>query len=198
MFNAYFDFSGKTLCGVAFDHKLRSGDRLCVRGDNGSGKTSLLCALAGLSNHPDQPNILRKTQGDLRAESHYIGHRTGIHEELSIAEEWQFWYAIFNPHLTKASCPIAETTHHVGLDIPVQRKINTLSAGQKQKVALARLFLAPRPIWLLDEPDHHLDQTSREMLENWLRQHCQKGGIVIDTSHFPPNFGTVFSVQGED
>ena len=198
MFEIFFGFSGTTLSGTAFDYRLKSGDRLCVRGDNGSGKTSLLSALAGVSSHPEQPFVSRDYSGDFRAEMHFIGHRTGVHDTLSIAEEWQFWHNIFSTHKPKVSCPIQDIADKVGLDISSQRIIGTLSAGQKQKVALARLFLAQRPIWLLDEPDHHLDQKSREILEGWIQDHCSTGGIVIDTSHFAPNFGTVFSVHKAD
>ncbi len=198
MFEFSFGFSGTALNGMAFEYSLRSGDRLCLRGDNGSGKTSLLSALAGVPSHPNQSAISRDYSGDFRTQMHFIGHRTGVHEALSIAEEWQFWHTIFSPHQPTAPCPIQDIANQVGLDISSQRIIGSLSAGQKQKVALARLFIAPRPIWLLDEADHHLDQTSRAVFEGWVQDHCNIGGIVIDTSHFLPNFGTVFSLQKAD
>ena len=190
MFEVFFNFSGATLGGTLFDYKLNAGDRLCLRGANGCGKTSLLSQLAGLAHHPEQSDISRSYRGNF----HFIGHRTGVHPALSIAEEWQFWHSMLAVEKRHEPCAIEDIAHKVGLGGMSQRIIATLSAGQKQKVALARLFLDARPIWLLDEPDHHLDDHSRAALEDWMQHHCSKGGIVIDASHFPPSFGTVFSV----
>lgn len=192
MFETEVHIQGQTWAGVAFDYALKSGDRLCLRGDNGSGKTSLLLGLAGLASHPDQSVFSCHSS----AAMHFIGHRTGVQEALTIAEEWRFWHHILATEPPQTPCPIQEIADHVGLGVASERIIGTLSAGQKQKVALARLFLASRPVWLLDEPDSHLDHHSRAVLEGWMQQHCAEGGIIVDASHFPANFGTVFSLQG--
>lgn len=190
---------GKTLGGAAFEYTLNPGDRLCLRGGNGCGKTSLLAALAGLVAHPEQPAVSRHYSGGSWSSAlHFIGHRTGICAALSVAEEWQYWHKMLGAKSEQKPCRINDIADKVGLQGAHQRMIHTLSAGQKQKVALARLFITSRPVWLLDEADNHLDQDSRMCLENGMEQHCRQGGIIIDASHFEPRFGAIFFLDKTD
>ncbi|NQY82487.1 MAG: ATP-binding cassette domain-containing protein [Alphaproteobacteria bacterium] len=185
---------------------LSSGERLCVRGNNGSGKTTLLSALAGQPSNPNHPPMLRRyntrsivgQDSEFQAAIHWLGHRPGLGQALSIAEEWRFWYAMLATHTPNAPCPLAKIAGHVELDRPLDQAVETLSVGEKQKVALARLFLAPRAIWLLDEPDSHLDTASRNTLAGWMATHCAEGGLIVDCSHCTPSGGTTLWLDAKE
>lgn len=146
-----------------------------ITGANGAGKTTLLRILVGLHGfyegevhwrQPLAPSLL------------YLGHQPGVREELSPRE---------NLHFSQALCgqggDADAALDAVGLygfeDVPVGR----LSAGQKRRVALARLWLDERPVWVLDEPFTAIDQDGVERLDARLRQAATTGTLVLYTSH---------------
>jgi heme exporter protein A len=178
-------------CGL--DFRLPPGQVLQVAGPNGVGKTTLLNIVAGLL-APDAGEILWSGQAvtdDPAAFRHgftWIGHHPGLKLMLS-ARENLVWLAQLRG-LPASDGVIAAALEKVDLygyeDVPVAR----LSAGQKRRVALARLFVEQRPLWILDEPFTAIDRQGVAELEGWLRGQAETGGMVLLTTHheFAPGF----------
>lgn len=166
--------------------RLDAGDMLQISGPNGSGKTSLLRLIAGLR-QPTAGDIL--LQGKALSEQRcelarnllWIGHAAGIKGLLTAEENLAWLCALHRPASREA---IWQALEAVGLrgfeDVPC----HTLSAGQQRRVALARLYLADTPpLWVLDEPFTALDKSGVAQLEAHLAGHCERGGVVVLTTH---------------
>jgi len=162
--------------------QLAPGEALLVSGPNGAGKTSLLRQIAGL---------LPLAGGELRLEGagpdaalpelcHYVGHANAVKASLSVGENLAFWadYLEDGRNLKSALASFGLTEL---ADLPA----GLLSAGQKRRLALSRLFAAPRPIWLLDEPQSSLDAASVKLLDVAIKDHLAAGGIALVASHTP-------------
>ncbi len=174
---------------MLFEHlhfHLQAGDMLQISGPNGSGKTSLLRLLAGLM-QPTAGSIrlqgrpLAEQRGELARNLLWIGHAAGIKGLLSAEENLAWLCALHTPVGREA---IWQALAAVGLrgfeDVPS----HTLSAGQQRRVALARLYLADAPpLWVLDEPFTALDKQGVAQLEQHLARHCERGGVVVLTTH---------------
>ncbi len=175
--------------GLSFD--LASGDVLQIAGENGSGKTSLLRILCGLS-LADEGEVywsgqpIRKNRSDFFAELVYVSHQNGIKDDLTALENLKIDSLI-------GSADIAITPEQALKQLDLGSRINvlcrSLSAGQKRRVGLARLLIRKAKLWLIDEPVNALDQKGRCAVENIIRNHSQKGGITIYTTHFPLELG---------
>lgn len=178
------------------DLQLRRGQMLQVSGPNGSGKTSLLRLLAGLMQATEgeilyQGTPLGRQRHELARHSLWIGHAAGIKGLLTPEENLAWLTALQYGASTDA---IAQALEAVGLkgfeDVPC----HTLSAGQQRRVGLARLHLPQAPaLWILDEPFTALDKKAVAQLEGHLAAHCERGGMVIFTTHHelqqrPANF----------
>jgi heme exporter protein A len=178
---------------------LQPGEALLVEGANGSGKSSLLRLLAGLAT-PNNGDILWRDQPiqQLRAdywhELHYLGHLNGLKLGLTVSE---------NLHLTAQLC-----THHpifekelsiilarLQLTPCLQQLAKHLSAGQKRRVALAKIMLIAKPLWLLDEPLTALDADTQSVFLSCLEQHLQQGGMAVISSHHSFTLKTTHRVQ---
>jgi heme exporter protein A len=173
---------GRTLFqGLSF--KLAPGEALLVSGPNGAGKTSLLRQIAGLL--PLAAGHLTVTGADadtpMAELCHYVGHLDAAKTSLSVRENLAFWANFLGTGENKLPAALDSFGLNSLADLPT----GLLSAGQKRKLALSRLFAAPRPLWLLDEPSVSLDAASVKRLDEAIRDHLKVGGIAIVSSHVP-------------
>ena len=163
---------------------LAGGDILVVRGPNGSGKSSLLRLLAGFL-PPAAGQIAWTGEGVARdpaahrARLHYVGHTDAVKGPLTARENLAFAAALSG---APASAAVAGLD---GFDLTPLAEVPAryLSAGQRRRLALARLLTVQRPLWLLDEPGVGLDAANRERLERSLARHRAGGGIAVLATH---------------
>jgi len=159
--------------GMSFT--LEPGGALVLKGPNGIGKTSLLRSLAGLN-----PVAAGHLSG-VQEQAVYSGHLDGIKPQLSVLENLRFWAAVFGRSPRSDSLERALEGFDLG---PLKhRPAQFLSAGQKRRLGLARLLLAMRPIWLLDEPTISLDQASVAGFSQAVKAHLANGGMAVIASH---------------
>jgi heme exporter protein A len=169
---------------------LAGGEALVVTGRNGVGKSTLLRALAGLL--PLAGGTLALTgaePGEIPFHAHYLAHADGLKAALTVVENLDFWARYLARR--EGDCddsrarPPAEALEALGLGHVAQAPVAILSAGQKRRVALARLLVAFRPLWLLDEPLTALDAASRTRVAGLMRDHCALGGMIVAATHEP-------------
>jgi heme exporter protein A len=165
--------------GLSF--ALEPGESLLVSGPNGAGKTSLLRLIAGLL--PLQAGRIEGGDASVPLPElcHYVGHLNGIKSALTLGENVRFWVDF----LGGDDAELDSAYRRFGLEELRDLPAGILSAGQKRKLALLRLFAAPRPIWLLDEPSVSLDAASAKVLDTAIAQHLAEGGIAVVASHTP-------------
>ncbi len=170
---------------------LAAGAAVVVRGPNGAGKTSLLRGIAGLSELVDGKMSCSDTEdlAELRSGSiHYLGHKNGVSSRMSVMEHLRFWHGLYAQQGEGPDFPAL--IRRLGLEGSEKSMAGRLSAGQLRRLSFARLLIAPKPIWLLDEAAAALDQDGAELLQEMIAQHRALGGIVIMTLHegsSPPN-----------
>jgi len=166
---------------------LRAGEALKIAGPNGAGKSTLLRAIAGLLPRLSGRVALEGAgSDDLALNLHYLAHADGLRAALSVAENLEFWAAyLAAPAGAAKSCSVAEALARVSLAHLAEAPVAFLSAGQKRRVALARLLVAYRPVWLLDEPLTALDARARAQFAQAMQGHCAGGGMILAATHEP-------------
>jgi heme exporter protein A len=167
--------------------RVSAGQVLALEGPNGAGKTSTLRMLAGLL--PQAEGVIRfqndknvaiadgEERGKLVA---WLSHQDGIKAQLTVAENARFFASLHN-----ARADLTATLERVGLGHAADLPAAYLSAGQRRRLALTRLLLSNRPLWLLDEPMAALDKDGRALAVKLAGDHCAQGGIAIVASHEP-------------
>ena len=162
---------------------LSSGNVLFLEGENGSGKTSFLRILCGFR---------FADEGEISWDNHsvssfpeyfqnisFVGHKNGIKDELTVEENLNLMRSM----ATASDIKTENVLKKIGLFKQADVLSRLLSAGQKRKLALARLMMTDNSFWVLDEPFTSLDKASVVFFESLIKQHIAKGGMLILTSH---------------
>lgn len=165
--------------GMGFS--VAAGQLLQLVGPNGSGKSTLLKVLAGLI--PATAGAVKVDGGAVDAtlgeQAHYVSHGDAFKSALTVRENLNFWRDFLGGGSVEDALRVTNLERTA--DFPAA----FLSAGQRRRLALARLALAPRPIWLLDEPNVGIDAASQERLQGLMQQHLATQGIIIAATHIP-------------
>jgi heme exporter protein A len=176
---------GGRLLFARLSFSLGMGEALLVTGPNGAGKSSLLRAIAGFLPLGSGQVTFHGENEDLPAgmRAHYLGHADALKNALTSAENLDFWAAMLGAPVTgpRAETALARLALSHVADLPVAY----LSAGQRRRVAFARLLLVERPLWLLDEPTTALDAAAQDRLAEIMHDHLERGGMLIAATHAP-------------
>jgi heme exporter protein A len=171
----------RVISGLSFE--AAAGLGVLVTGPNGAGKTSLLRALVGFL--PIEAGGFALEGGDadrtVGEHAHYLGHADGVKGALTAGENLAFVAATLGGDSSRAAQREALST--LGLSHVIDFPARLLSAGQRRRVALARLLIAKRPLWLLDEPTTALDVAAQAALAAIIRTHLNDGGILVAAVH---------------
>ena len=180
---------GEDLIFVNVSFDLESGEALILTGRNGSGKSTLLRVVAGLLRPEKGRVILTDSKGEsdrpAGEASHYLGHRNAMKSELTVAENLTFWKQFLGNMEGGAGLAIEDAAGAVGLADITHLPFGYLSAGQQRRIAFAKLLVAYRPIWILDEPTAALDTAADRLLADLISSHQTAGGIVLAATHQP-------------
>lgn len=179
---------GQRVLFEALTLSLKAGEAAALTGANGAGKTSLLRAVAGLL-RPEAGTISFSdaSGGDLdpdeaRARAvHLHGHHDGLKSQRTAGQELAFW----SRWLGGDAAGMAQAIEQLDLKPLLALDVRVLSAGQRRRLALARLLAAPRPLWLLDEPMAPLDAARRGQFGELMREHLEEGGMILAAVHDP-------------
>jgi heme exporter protein A len=169
--------------GLSF--RVVAGQVLQIEGANGSGKTSLLRIVCGLS-LPSQGEVrwrgtdIQRVRSEFFSDLVYVGHVPAVKEELTPLENLRMVQALGR---ARDDISLDDALERVGLfgfeDVPARK----LSAGQRRRVALARLLVREASLWVLDEPFTALDRKGRAKVEAMLAEHTQSGGMAVISTH---------------
>ena len=178
---------GDRLLFEGLDFRLEAGQACALTGANGAGKTTLLRAIAGFVRPHAGAIRLEGLSGTLDAEDaraaglHLLGHQDGLKGGRPAGEELAFQAAWSGaaPGDLEAAIDTLELKRLLGLEV------RQLSAGQRRRLALARLLAAPRTLWLLDEPLSPLDARWRVRVGALMADHVAKGGMILAAVHDP-------------
>jgi heme exporter protein A len=193
--------------GLSF--RVKAGQALAVEGANGAGKTSLLRIIAGFLAPVAGRIVLKSAEresddAEERGKSiGWLGHQDGLKPQLTVREQLEFfarlYRAPFRPSPARepargtfpagasraGGADLAAVLERVGLVRQADLPCRYLSAGQRRRLALARLLAWRRPLWLLDEPFAALDTSGQALMGQLMVKHCGDGGIIIAATHEP-------------
>ncbi len=178
---SFFQDHKKIFAGLGFSVSLNSA--LIITGGNGSGKSSLLKILAGISKQTKGKILwggenIENFRDDFNGDSQFLGHKNFLKSELTVLENLRFY-----ARLSDTEVALISALKFFGLLELADEKIKRLSAGWQQRVRLAKLLCCPATIWLLDEPSNNLDKTGKEMLHGLIKTRIGEGGMVIMSAH---------------
>lgn len=159
---------------------LKAGEVMQLTGPNGSGKSTLLRLLAGFS--PADSGMIRMEgleDSERGGAIHYFGHREGLRAALTAHENLAFLAGLLGGEATR----ISDALSRLGISRLEHLPVRVLSEGQRRRVALARLIVIDRPVWLLDEPLASLDKDAIGMVSDLISEHASRGGMAIVATH---------------
>ncbi|MCC7635195.1 heme ABC exporter ATP-binding protein CcmA [Stenotrophomonas rhizophila] len=165
------------------DLHIDAGEALLVQGDNGAGKTTLLRVLAGLLRaDAGQVQIDGRPAGHTERAQFvaYLSHLPALKADLGALENLDFLCGL---HGRRARQMPGNALAIVGLAGHEDTLVRQLSAGQKRRLALARIWLSPAPLWLLDEPYANLDLDGINLVNRMISAHLRSGGAALVTTH---------------
>lgn len=174
--------------GLSFS--LKPGELAQVRGQNGAGKTSLLRLVCGLSRQAHgtihwQGQPIPRLDEQYRQHLAYVGHLDGVQGELTARENLHYSAAIYGEG-APADAAFPRLLRALALEPVADLPAKFLSQGQRRRLALARLRLLDRDLWILDEPYTALDSRAAALLDQWLTAHLARGGLALIASHQAP------------
>lgn len=168
--------------GLSFS--VEAGGLLLLEGANGSGKTSLLKALAGVLDIEN--GTIRWNGTDIRVDRQsyceslaWMAHRVGFKADLTLVENLEFETTL----RATGAASLDVVIERLGLGGLVRLPVRALSAGQQRRVALARMLLAAAPLWLMDEPFANLDRGGRKLVRRLISEHLGNGGLCVLAAH---------------
>jgi len=180
---------GEDLIFTDISFTLGAGESLLLTGRNGSGKSTLLRVVAGLL-RPETGRVTwisDKAESGMRAAEacHYLGHRNAMKAELTVSENLSFWKEFFGDVDGGEGISPGDAADAVGLGGIIHLPFGYLSAGQQRRMAFAKLLVAYRPVWILDEPTAALDVSAEGVFAGLINAHLATGGIVLAATHQP-------------
>lgn len=167
---------------------LKAGEWLHVSGPNGSGKSTLLRVITGLLT-PEQGRVewngeeTRRRRDDWSVTIAYLAHSDGLKPELTARENLEFETAL---RRRPAAGEIDKAMDRLGLTAIRDLPAGFLSAGQRRRLAIARVLLAEAPLWILDEPYTNLDGAGCALVSRIIARHLDAGGAALVAAHQPP------------
>jgi len=167
----------KLFRGLSFG--LGQGEAIVVTGPNGAGKTSLLRLVAGLLTPAEGRVVVEDSVQMANELSHFVGHLDAVKGALTVGENLDFGRTLLGGGGIETDAALKKLGIGSLADVPAQ----ILSAGQRRRLALARLLVATRPLWLLDEPSTALDSEGQRTLIQLIVEHRASGGSVIAATH---------------
>ena len=180
-------FARRAAAVLGLNLTLRAGEAAVLVGRNGAGKTSLLRAVAGLLRPAEGSIAFETAEGPIEADTaraeqlHMLGHQDGLKSSRTAWEELRF-QTLWTGGTEESARAAAQR-----FDLPrlLDLEVRRLSAGQRRRLALARLAASPRSLWLLDEPMAPLDAAQREAFGAVMAEHLAAGGMILASVHDP-------------
>lgn len=165
---------------------LQGGESLVLTGRNGTGKSTLIRVIAGLL--PTDAGTVAVSSAGVEipraAEAmHYLGHRNAMKRELTVWENLAFWKSFMGDFAGGSGHDVEHAAAELGLAELLHLPFGYLSAGQQRRMAMAKLLVAWRPVWLLDEPTAALDRQSDALFARVMKAHLARGGIIMAATH---------------
>jgi heme exporter protein A len=163
--------------------EVSSGELLHIAGANGAGKSTLLNIITGLA-EAETGQVYWNQQAlaesaSFKQDLSYIGHKDGLKQQRSVIENLRFYQRLYQSDVQN----LDQLLHDFDLLDVAELVTGQLSFGQRRRLALARLSLAKRPLWVLDEPFTGVDVTARDRIEQLFEQHLQAAGMIVMTHH---------------
>ena len=176
--------SGESCLFQGLEFTLNRGELLLLEGQNGSGKTSLMRAIAGMLNLESGEILwndipVGRQRQDFHGELVWLAHRSGLKGDLTLVENLRFERSL----RAQSNFDAADIYARLGIARLKRLPLRSLSAGQQRRVALARLLMADVPLWLLDEPFTNLDGDGRQLVVNLIEEHLAGGGMCVMAAH---------------
>ncbi len=177
-------FRGERCLFTDLDFALNPGELLLLEGKNGSGKTSLLRAIAGLIEFEEgavewHGKPVAKQRQEFHAAMTWLAHRTGLKGDLNLVENLRF-----EAHLgARNDADFDSVLERLGIERLKKLPLRSLSAGQQRRVGLARMLLSKTPLWMMDEPFTNLDRQGRKLVISLVNEHLARDGMCVMAAH---------------